>query len=128
MIKIDLIPLFKKFTKYISVGSLCSIFDYSTYSLFLFLGFNFKLAILFSETIGVFVNYHSQGKIVFKESGKKILLKYAAVYFLSFLINVSFLQILNYFNANMFLAEASIIPCLAVFSFLLNNKFVFNKI
>ena len=123
----NLYPLLRKFLKYISVGSICSACDYSVYSLFLFIGFDFKIAALFAEMIGVFYNYHSHGKLVFKTSGKSMLKKFAAVYFLSYLINISFLQILHCFKMNMYLAEALLIPLLAVINFSLNNKFVFVK-
>ena len=56
-------PVIKKFIKYITVGSACTIFDYLTYAFFLYIGFNFRIAVLFSEMLGVFYNFRAQDKV-----------------------------------------------------------------
>ena len=56
-----------------------------------------------------------------------MLIKYAFVYFLTYLIDIAFLQILECFKLNIYLAQALVIPLIAVITFLLNDKFVFMK-
>lgn len=114
-----------KFVKFLFVGALNTVFAYTVYSLFLFLGFHYAVAAVCSTVLGVLFNFKTTGTIVFKNSDNSLIFKFIGVYCITCSVNVVFLKILNHFGFNMYLAGAVLVLPIALLSYILMKKLVF---
>jgi putative flippase GtrA len=108
------------------VGLLNTAVGYSLYAIFIFFGMHYSLAVLFSTILGVLFNFKTIGKIVFKNSSNHLLLRFVAVYIVTYFINIAGLRICKNFNIDMYLAGALLLVPLAIISFVLHKTFVFH--
>lgn len=117
----------RTFTTYILVGILNTVFGYSLFALFIFLKFHYSLAVLFSTILGVFFNFKTIGKLVFKSNDNSLIVRFIAVYGVAYLLNVAGLRLLSSFHLDMYRAGAVLILPMAVISFILHRGFVFRE-
>jgi putative flippase GtrA len=115
----------KPFIKFLLVGVINTLFGFSVYSLFITIGFHFTLASLISTIFGMLFNFKTIGVLVFKSKNNTLIFRFIVVYIIQYLLNVSFLKVMDSFQMNMILSGAIILLPLAVLSFLLNKKYVF---
>lgn len=117
----------KLFGKFIIVGVLNTVVGYSLYAMFIYMGVVYPLAVLFSTILGVLFNYKSTGKLVFSHSGKSKFVSFVLVYVVIYILNVSGLWMLEQVGLyNKYISGAILLAPLALVSFVLNKKFVFN--
>jgi putative flippase GtrA len=107
------------------VGSINTLFGYSTFALFIYLGIHYALASLLSTVLGVLFNFKTTGILVFKNKDNSLLFRFFGVYSVVYIINVLVLKLLGEAGLDMYLAGAVVIVPLAVLSFVLNKLFVF---
>ncbi|MDD3014207.1 MAG: GtrA family protein [Candidatus Gastranaerophilales bacterium] len=115
----------EKFIKFLIVGGLNTIFGYSVYALFLFIGLHYSIAILLAYLLGVLFNFKTTGILVFNNSNNILIFKFIGVYCIIYILNVFFLGIFDSLKFNMFLAGAILILPMALLSFILNKNLVF---
>jgi putative flippase GtrA len=116
----------QQFIRFILVGGLNTIFGYSLFAFFIYLGLVYPVAVLFSTILGVLFNYKTIGKIVFSSTKNK-LMPFIFVYGFIYSLNVFFLWLFSILGLeNMYISGAIILAPLAVFSYLMNKNFVFN--
>ncbi|EKE04053.1 MAG: GtrA family protein [uncultured bacterium] len=115
----------KRFIKFLFVGGLNTLFGYSMYALFIIIGLHYSIAVLFSTILGVLFNFKTTGKLVFKISKNSLIFKFIGVYAFIYLLNVTSLSIFKLYKFDLLLAGAIVIIPLAMISFILNKKFVF---
>ncbi len=119
-------PIDEKFLKFLFVGVLNSVFAYIIYALFITIGLEANIALFFQYIIGVLWNFKTTGAIVFKNSDNKLIFKFILSYIFTFVLNSLLLNFLIKF-INDYLAQALLIPFIAVVSFLIFKFFVFKK-
>jgi len=118
-----------KLIRFIGVGVLNTIFGYSLFALFIYLGMAYPIAALFATILGVLFNFKTIGSIVFGHEGHSRLIHFIAVYTLIYILNVFGLWGLEQLSLdNKYIAGALLLAPLALVSFLLNKKYVFNKV
>ena len=88
---------------------------------------HFSIASLVSTIIGVLFNFFTTGRIVFKNSDFKLILKFIGVYGITYLVNLLFLSIFNRYHVDLVLAGAILLIPMALLSYFLNNALVFKK-
>lgn len=115
------------FIRFLLVGIINTIFGYLIFSLFIYLGFHFSIAIIFSTLAGILFNFKTIGIIVFKSRENRLIFKFFLVYLIIYVINLIGLKALGFYSPNRYMDQAILAPFLAVVSYLLNKKFVFNK-
>ncbi|OGI00793.1 MAG: polysaccharide biosynthesis protein GtrA [Candidatus Melainabacteria bacterium GWF2_32_7] len=115
----------KKFIKFLFIGALNTFFGYSMYALFLLLGFHYSAAVLFATILGVLFNFKTVGKLVFRNSNNTLIFRFITVYIVIYVLNIISLSIFKMYKIDLLLAGAIVILPLAVLSFVLNKKFVF---
>ena len=115
------------FFRFLVVGVINTVFSYSMFSLFIFLKFHYVLAALFSTILGILFNFHTIGKLVFKNFQHSLIGKFFMVYGFLYLLNILFLRLLKDITHNHYLSGFIILFPLAMLSYILNKKFVFNK-
>jgi len=114
-----------QFLLFLIVGGINTIFGYSVFALFIFVGLHYALAALVSSIVGVLFNFKTTGILVFKNHDNQLISKFISVYVVIYLINIIALKQLNSYCANMYYAGALLILPLAFCSFFLNKKYVF---
>lgn len=131
MALLDRIPIIHridiKLIKFLLVGVLNTAFGYSVFAVFIFLGTHYTVAVFFATVLGVLFNYRTIGGIVFNHKGGSKLIPFILVYVIIYALNVFGLWSLDYLGLeNKYLAGAILLLPLALVSFVLNKKFVFN--
>lgn len=117
----------KKIIKFIYIGILNTLVYYMLYSLFLYIGINYVLAVILATTIGVFFNFKTFGTYVFNNKDNSLIFNFIIVYLLLFIINIMFINLFNIFIDNYYLSGFLAIFPYSIISYYLNDKFVFSK-
>ncbi|MBP1751451.1 MAG: polysaccharide biosynthesis protein, GtrA family [Geobacteraceae bacterium] len=104
-----------------------TLFGYSLFALFIFLGMHYSLSVLLSTVIGIIFNFKTIGLLVFKNKNNSLLIKFVTVYVITYCLNVGLLHIFKENNFNMYLAGFLLLFPIALISFLLHNSFVFRE-
>ncbi|MEJ5168885.1 MAG: GtrA family protein [Arcobacteraceae bacterium] len=118
---------FLEIVRFLFIGTLNTIFYYAIYALFIFIGFNYILALSVSTLIGMLFSFKMFGKFVFNSSDGRLIAKFVVAVFINYLIAVCLVYMFKQFGFNYYLSGlfASIIG--AGSSFLLNKYYVFKK-
>jgi putative flippase GtrA len=117
----------KQIMNFILVGIINTIVGYSLYVFFIYLGFHYSIAVLFATILGVFFNFKTIGKLVFRESNNTSIVKFFGVYIVIFITNVTLIKVFVSFGYNDYVSGLfAIFPC-AMISFVLNKFYVFRS-
>ena len=115
-----------KFVKFLFVGLINTFFGYSIFSLLIFLKLDYRFALLIATICGVLFNFKTIGTLVFETKSNRLIVRFFAVYLLTYLLNIGSLQITNSLGINVLVAQATLLLPLAIISYFLNKRFVFN--
>lgn len=117
----------QQIVKFIGVGIINTLFGYSLYTLFIYIGFDYKYAVFFSTLLGILFNFKTIGHFVFESHDNSLILKFFSVYAVIYIINISLIKGFSLFGMDYYLAGfLALFPC-AILSFILNKKFVFTQ-
>jgi putative flippase GtrA len=109
------------------VGGLNSLFGYSCYAFFVFIGVDYPFALLLSTCIGVLFNFKTTGKIVFANANNDYFLKFVAVYGVVYFFNMALIKLMEIFTDNLYLAGFVAMIPVAILAFVLNKYVVFRE-
>lgn len=115
------------FIRFLLVGGINTLFGYGLFAFFIYLHLHYSVASLLSTVIGVLFNFKTTGKLVFKSSDNRLIVRFFAVYGMVYAVNVLFLKGFKWFGLNLYIAGAILILPLAILSYILNRRFVFKK-
>lgn len=115
----------KQIFNFILVGILNTLVGYTLYVLFIYLGFEYIISVLFATILGVIFNYKTIGKFVFDEKSKNSVLKFIFVYIIVFIVNISVIKIFKIYGFNDYISGFFAIIPASIVSFLLNKFYVF---
>jgi len=115
------------FQKYIIIGGVNTLFGYSVFAIFLFLGFHYSLSVLIATVLGVFFNFQTYGKLVFRSHSNHLIGKFILVYVLIYFINVLLIALLDFFRVDLFIAGVIVLFPSAYFGYLLNKRLVWKE-
>ena len=107
------------------VGGINTLFGYSAFALFIFMGVHYALASFLSTVLGVLFNFKTTGVLVFQNKDNGLLFRFFGVYSVVYVCNVLMLKVLGEVGVDMYMAGAVVIVPLAILSFVLNKLFVF---
>ena len=115
------------FIRFLFVAGINTCFGYSMFALWVFLLKNMYLAVVVSTVINVLFNFNTYGRIVFKSKDHSRVFRFFGVYLISMSLNMLFLKILSEVGVtNPYIAGAILVLPLALLSFTLMKKYVFN--
>ncbi len=104
-----------------------TLFAYAVYTLFLFIGMPYSIALFFATCLGVLFNFQTIGRLVLNQFDRRFFVKFFGLYAGLFYVN---LQAIHYLNMELHNPYASgfiaAIP-IAMLSFILNKFVVFRK-
>lgn len=115
----------KQISKFLLVGILNTIVYYALYSLFIYLEFDYKLAVLFATLSGVLFSFKTFGKFVFNNSDKNLIYKFLFSYSILYLFSIIFISIFEKIFFNYYISGFFATLCCAVLSFIFNKWYVF---
>ncbi|WP_420841369.1 GtrA family protein [Enterovibrio baiacu] len=113
--------------RFLIVGFINTIFGYSIYALFIFLGFGYQFSVLIATFLGVIFNYFSFGRLVFhSEIGTGNAIKFTFSYVIAYLINIVSLHFLIDVNGNNpYFSQILVLFPVVIVNWFLMNKWVF---
>jgi putative flippase GtrA len=116
-----------QFFRFIIISGINTLFGLAVFSLFIFMGFHYSIAILFSTILGVLFNFQTISRLVFSIYKRSLILKFILVYCVVYLLNTAGVGIFIYFHISAYIAGAIMVVPIGVSSFFLNKKLVFNS-
>lgn len=116
-----------QFIRFLFVGGLNTIFGYSIFSLFLWLGLHYALASLLSTILAVLFNFKTTGVIVFNSRDNLLIFKFFGVYGITYVLGVFIMYLFNLAHVNAYISGAILILPMTCLSFFLNKRFVFKQ-
>lgn len=114
-----------QFVRFLMIGAVNTIFGYSIFALFIFFGLHYALASLLATILGVLFNFKTTGRWVFNNRKSSLLGKFFLVYAIVYGCNVGLLKILDEFSVGMYAAGGVVLLPMALLSYVLNKRFVF---
>ena len=118
----------EQFIRFLIIGSLNTAFAYGLYSVFIFIGLHYSLAVLCSTIIGMLFSFKTFGNWVFFNPDNRLLLRFAIVYGGCYVLNVGILKTLTLVGvSNLYLAGLISSFLVAMVSFFLNKFFIFKR-
>ncbi|MBT3476098.1 GtrA family protein [bacterium] len=115
----------KNFLLFLCVGLLNTLFGYSIFAFFLWIGIHFSIAALISTIAGVLFNFSTFGRIVFNNKSYSNLPKFTAVYALNYFLGVGVLYYCDELNYNLYFIQALLLVPTAILRYLLMKYFVY---
>jgi len=115
----------QQWMKFILIGGLNTLFGYSCYALFIYIGMRYPLALLLSTCIGVLFNFKTIGRFVFARTNNNYFLKFVTVYGGIYFFNMILIKFLESFTNNFYLAGLVAMVPAAIIAFILNKFIVF---
>ena len=116
---------YRQLLAFLLVGALNTLFGYSLYGAFIFIGMDYWLAVLISTILGVLFNFKTTGQFVFNNTDNSFFIKYAMVYAFVYLFNIVVIKSMQLFTNNLYYAGiVAMIPA-AIIAFILTKLFVF---
>lgn len=113
------------FVRFVLGGVLNSLFGYLAFLLALGAGAPATAALVASTVAGIFFNFQTAQRVVFKSRQKGRLAAFVAVYALLFAINDVALTLLHAGGVRLWAAQALIVAPMAILAFVAQRKFVF---
>lgn len=120
-----LTPGQRQFVRFLFVGALNTGVGYGFFVLFVLMKLGLNIALALATGLGVLFNYVTTGRLVFAARGLGRLPFFAAVYGLTFLLNLWSLHFLLSSGFSPILAQTILLPLMVVLNFALNKIFVF---
>jgi len=115
-----------RFIKFLFVGIINTIFGYSVFAILIVLRLDYHYSLLLATICGVIFNFKTIGTLVFKTKNNQLIFRFIGVYGVIYILNVELIKIINSFGINILISQAILLLPLAVISYVLNKKFVFN--
>lgn len=118
----------ERFLRFLIVGAFNTVFAYSLYSLFIFIGLHYSLAVLFSTIIGICMSFKTLGTLVFENPNNRLIWKFLIVYGLGYLLNILFLRLFVMIGfTNLYIDGFISCFLVAMINFFLNKYVVFRN-
>jgi putative flippase GtrA len=118
-------PEARRFTLFLAVGGLNTVVGYSIFAILIWLGAGPAGAAVGSTILGALFNFRSIGRLVFKSGDYRLLPRFLAVYAAQCSANICLLHLAERAGITTLVAEAFILPILAVLTYLAMRRFVF---
>ena len=116
----------RRFARFLLVGLLNTAFGFAVYAALIYARLPVWLALVGGNVAGICFNFLTTGHFVFLDASLVRLPRFAGVYLLCYAVNYAAVRALIHMGLGAIVAQALISPCIAVLSFLLMLRYVFN--
>lgn len=118
----------EQFILFLVMGGVNTLFYFSLYSLLIYIGLNYAVAVVAATVCGVLFNFQTFGRVVFKNFQFRLLWRFIGVYVVVCGANIAGLKLLEIVGlVNKYIAGAVLVLPVALLGYVLNKMFVFNK-
>lgn len=108
------------------VGGINTLFGYALFALLVWAGTPYPVAIAVATVAGVLFNFQTSGRLVFAGAPPGRFLRFLAVYCAVYVLNVAGVALLaRLVGGNVYIANALVVPPLAVLAYVLQRNYVF---
>lgn len=114
-----------RFLRFLIAGGVNTLFGFSVYSALILAHVVPWLGLLLASVAGVLFNFMTTGAFVFRTKLQGRLLRFFAAYGVVYLINLALISVLRQWSSNEIVSQAILSLPMAVFSYLLLQRFVF---
>lgn len=115
-----------KLIRFLLVGLMNAAFGYGCFAGFLYLGLHYSMALLLATILGVLFNFKSTGALVFGSKNNRLIFRFVLGYTVVYGANVAGIAALKLLSVNPYIAGIALIVPMALLSFVINNRYVFN--
>ena len=115
----------RRFVRFLIIGGVNTLVGYSLFCALLYAGLHYALAGLISTVLGVIFNFFTTGGIVFDNRDPLLLFRFSLGYVFIYGIGVGEMRVADVLGWNLYLVSGLLLLPNALFSYLLNKKFVF---
>jgi len=116
-----------QFVRFLFVGGMNTIFGYSVFAFFIWIGLHYTLATLLSTVLGVLFNYKSYGILVFRNRSNRLLWRYILVYVMLYILNNLWIHVFTLVKITPYISGLLWVLPNAAISFFLIKIIVFTK-
>ena len=114
------------FLRFLLTGGLNTGFGYASYAALVLTGLPLWLAVAGSTAMAIVFNFYSYGGLVFGNTSATVIPRFLAFYLMLGLVNFGLLRLLGTWGLGPLLAQALLLPVLAVLGFLGMRTLVFS--
>ena len=115
----------RRFVLFLAVGGLNTLVGYAIFAALIWAGAGPAGAAVGATVLGALFNFRSIGRLVFRNGNNKLLPRFLLVYAVQCAANIGLLRATAAMGVPTLLAEAAILPVLAVLTYLAMRRFVF---
>ncbi|WP_033064114.1 GtrA family protein [Pseudomonas sp. GM18] len=115
-----------KFLRFLLVGLLNAAFGYGCFAIFIYFGLHYSAALFLATILGVAFNFKSTGSLVFGSKDNRLIVRFVIGYAFVYCINLGGIASLACFGVVPYVSGIALILPMAILSFFINNRFVFN--
>lgn len=116
-----------RFIRFLLVAALNTVFGYSLFAGLILLGIHYPLAAAIGTVIGILFNFQTTGRLVFGSRDVSLILKFFAIYGISYVVGVSLLRWADHHGISVLLAGAVLAVPMGFFSYTLQRLLVFRR-
>lgn len=118
-----------RFVRFVLVGIVNTLFGMSIYTLCLYVGMPYQVATFVSTILGVLFNFKSIGVMVFGSHDNRLIWRFVISYAVAYVIQLLVIKLLLLTTSlNTYWCGYLSTPIVAVFSFVIQKKFVFKRV
>jgi putative flippase GtrA len=115
----------RQFIAFLLVGGINTLFGYGVYAFFIFIGFHYLYASLFSRLLGFIFNFFTMGKLVFKKLDIKLIKKFIIFNIITYFLFILLIKLFSLCEMNIYLSGLIASGFMAILSYLINKYLVF---
>jgi len=115
------------FIRFLLAGGLNTAFGYGCFSLLLYIGLHYSVALFIATLLGILFNFKTTGALVFKSSNNFLIWRFLLVYILIYGVNVLGVKAFSLAGITPYLGGAILLLPIATLSFILQKRFVFSN-
>jgi putative flippase GtrA len=113
--------------RFLLVGLLNTGFSYSVYAALLYVGLPYAAANFGAMACGILFSFRTQGALVFKNSDRRLVLRFATCWLVIYVLNVTFIKLLLGTGMNAYVAGAAALVPITVVSYCVQKFLVFGR-
>ena len=115
------------FLRFVLTGALNTGFGYASYAALVLTGMPLWLAVAGSTVLAIVFNFYSYGGLVFRQTSRSYMPRFLAFYLVLGLINYLSLKEMSHFGIGPLIAQAILVPLLAIAGYAGLRHLVFNQ-
>lgn len=115
----------RQFFRFLIVGGVNTLFGYGLFCLLVALRFNHIIAISVAYVCGVFFNFQTTGRFVFRTHKNSLIIRFTCAYVILYFVNLGCIEFFRYFISNWYVNGALTTLVSAIVAFAFNKYWVF---